>query len=300
MRRQNLTPIRAAFGLTCVAFVGLSLGACDLKKKDKDDAATAAPAPAPAPAPVPDPNAAQPAQPAGAPPAGAPPAAPAAGGSPQPQPAEWAQAARAEATNAAAAGCEVKQLREWIRVACGQNAGNSGAPVDVAVSQPGLPSPFKEVTGSVALIYPFLEGQDLAATFVWQKQARGFTSKWAQGTPQPPMVGAFGTPIERRVDQCDNDRDCGAGWQCCLTASSRGLCKPAGRNVCQSDNLYTKCSTDAECRREQGSRHVCQYNSSVGAKVCKWDRDGSRKTLDDQGDKRKKDDDKKVVRPKRH
>src|SRR5690606_34574212 len=99
------------------------------------------------------------------------------------------------------------------------------------------------------------------------------------------LVGAFGAPINRQRDECNHDRDCGSGWQCCLTSGSRGICKPAGRNVCQADNLYTKCSTDAECRREQGARHVCQYNSSVGAKVCGWDKDGSRKTTDDQGKK---------------
>lgn len=284
MRQKQQTVLRAAAGLTCVAFLSVGLGACDLKKKD--DAATAAPAPPPAPVPTPDPNAAampaqpaQPAQPAAAAPMPG-------GGSPVPTQQDWAQAGRVQATNADAAGCQVQQLREWVRVACAAPTGASGAPIDVVVSRPGKRDAMREVTGAVALIYPFEEGQDLEATFVWQKQARQYTSRWQQGTPQPALVGAFGAPVERRIDQCDHDRDCGSGWQCCLTAGSRGLCKPAGRNVCQADNLYTKCSTDAECRREQGSKHVCQYSSKVGAKVCVWDQDGSRKTTDDQGTKR--------------
>jgi hypothetical protein len=252
MRKQQ-TVLRAAAGLVCVSFLGVGLGACDLKKKD--DAATAAPAPPPAPTPAPDPNAAaQPAQPAQGQPM---PAAPGAG-SPMPSQQDWLQAQRVQATNADVAACQVQQLREWVRVACGAPTAAAGNPVDVSVSRPGIGNPMREVTGGVALIYPFIEGQDLEATFVWQKQARQFTSRWQQGTPQPPMVGAFGAPIQRVRDECNHDRDCGSGWQCCLTSGSRDVCKPADRNVCQADNLYTKCSTDAECRRERGSKHVCQ------------------------------------------
>lgn len=260
MRKTLLT--HAAAGLATVAFLSVAVSACK-KDKSEDDAPSAAPA-APA-APPPGPEAA---------PAPAGPSAP-------PSQAEWAGATPANAVNASAAGCEVKQLREWIKVACGFVGRDSGAPVDIAITKPGTRDASKVATGgAMTLIYPWEAGQSLEAVFSWEKQTRGFTASWPAGTPAPAAVGAFGPPAERRVDQCDNDRDCGLGRQCCLTAGSRGICNPRGKDVCKSQGLYTKCSTDAECKRERSGNSLCKYNSAVREKVCVWDDDGKREKDD--------------------
>ena len=136
----------------------------------------------------------------------------------------------------------------------------------------------KTATGATTLVYPWEAGQNLEAVFSWEKQTRGFTANWPAGSPAPAAVGMFGPPNERRVDQCDTDRDCGAGRQCCLTTSGRGLCNPSGKEVCRSQNLYTKCNTDAECRREQSTKSLCKYDSKVRTKICVWDADGKRDT----------------------
>jgi len=251
-----------AVGLTGIAFISVAFVGC---KKEKDDAAADSAAPA------------EPAAPAPAAPDGAP--APA-GPSAPPAAQEWAGATPANVANAGAAGCEVKQLREWIRVACGFAGRDSGAPVDINITRQGTREAMKTATGATTLVYPWEAGQNLEAVFSWEKQTRGFTANWPAGSPPPAAVGMFGPPNERRVDQCDTDRDCGVGRQCCLTTSGRGLCNPSGKEVCRSQNLYTKCNTDAECRREQSTKSLCKYDSKVKTKICVWDADGKRDSKD--------------------
>jgi hypothetical protein len=257
MRKTLLSHVAA--GLATVAFLSVAVSACK-KEKDGDDTSSAAPAaPPPEAAPAPAP----------------------AGPSAPPSAQEWAGAAPANAVNAGAAGCEVKQLREWIKVACGFVGAQSGAPADIAITKPGTRDASKVATGgSMTLIYPWEPGQNLEAVFSWQKQTRGFTANWPANTPPPAAVGAFGPPAERRIDQCDTDRDCGSGRQCCLTSGSRGICNPAGKDVCRAQNLYTKCSTDAECRRERSGNSLCKYNATVKEKVCVWDDNGKRDSND--------------------
>lgn len=120
--------------------------------------------------------------------------APSPGGrSPVPTLDEWSGVGEVTVLGSAKFDCETKLVREWVRVTCKGNARERGQPTGVTITRGGgKGDTFTFASGGVAsLIYPFYEGQNLEASFVWQRQRKSFKAEWPRGAPKPTAYGIF-------------------------------------------------------------------------------------------------------------
>jgi hypothetical protein len=209
-----------------------------------------APAPAPTPAPTPTPTA---------------PAAPAAR-TLKPADADWETPTATTATiiGGTPIGCEAKEIKEWVRVHC------KGVIIDEGAVENET---FATATqGTATLIYSYIEGRNVKATFAWTKEKRGYTAEWIQGQAKPANRGVFNGTAEKLEDttsnafaiECRSDAACGAGRKCCAGIGAH--C----RTSCTGNTARQVCTSDAECRRElPGVRNpVCRLAGSSGLRTC--------------------------------
>ena len=106
---------------------------------------------------------------------------------------EWGKTGEVTVLGSSKLDCETKKVREWIRVSCKGESKERGKPTGVTIDRGGgKGDTFTFASGGVAsLIYPFFEGQNLAATFRWERTRKGFKAEWPRGAPQPTAYGIF-------------------------------------------------------------------------------------------------------------
>jgi len=243
----------------------------DDESEEGDEEASAKPSAAPAPT-----ETAKPAETV-APPAPTPaptaPAAPAAR-SVKPEDKDWELAGVATIVGGTPIGCEAKEIKEWVRVLCKGVDVTRGTPSAVIIDDGAVENEtFATATqGTATLIYSYIEGRNLKATFAWTREKRGYTAEWVQGTAKPASRGVFNPTAEKLEDttpnafaiECRSDAACGAGRKCCagIGAHCRTSCTGnLGRQVCTSD---------AECRRElpNANNPQCRQTNSFGLRTC--------------------------------
>lgn len=171
---------------------------------------------------------------------------------------EWTAAPEVTVLGSSALDCESKAVREWVRISCKDTAAARGKPTGITVSKGGgKGDTFVLVAGNVAsLVYPFSEGQDLAATFNWERESRGFRAQWPQGAPKPNAYGQF---VETKTnEECKSDANCSSGKRCCsgVTVSCTSTCAGGSEG-------FPVCFTDTECVKKMPA-----FNGNV---VCKTD-----------------------------
>jgi hypothetical protein len=145
-------------------------------------------------------------------------------------------------------------VREWVRVSCKNNDPQRGAATGVNITRGGgKGDTFVLSSGGVAsLVYPYYEGQDLLATFSWEKHSSEFAAAWPRGAPKPPVFGIFATKSDpkpvastsTKKEQCAVDTDCPRGSKCAKRAG--------GGNVCVVDSTATATATTSATPRPTG------------------------------------------------
>ncbi|HEX4418529.1 MAG TPA: hypothetical protein VH165_11545 [Kofleriaceae bacterium] len=123
-----------------------------------------------------------------------PPARPATARSPIPLPEVWRQAPEVAARGMREAGCEAKQIREWLRVQCART--RRARPIDVELTRDdGHEAIALVLPVELSLLVPVAAGHELAATLTWSDQTRVLHVGWPVGASQPTV--AFDPPIAR-------------------------------------------------------------------------------------------------------
>jgi hypothetical protein len=195
---------------------------------------------------------------------------------PKPADTDWDLATTATATivGGTPIGCEAKEIKEWVRVLCKGVDATRGTPSAVIIDEGAVDNEtFATATqGSTTLIYSYIEGRNVKATFAWTKEKRGYTAEWIQGQAKPASRGVFAPTAEKLEDttpnafaiECRSDAACGAGRKCCAGIGAH--C----RTSCTGNTARQVCTSDAECRRElPGARNpVCRFAGSSGLRVC--------------------------------
>jgi hypothetical protein len=104
---------------------------------------------------------------------------------------EWDAAKECVVRGSSAAKCETKRVRDWVRVVCrGKNDGG-GTIEGVSLTsgaEPGEVFTFGS-KGYASLVYPFVAGTDVTATFRFSDRPRTLRSTWPAGAPSPDVVG---------------------------------------------------------------------------------------------------------------
>jgi hypothetical protein len=215
-----------------------------------------------APAPTPAPTPTQPATPAAR--------------TAKPLDTDWdlATATTATIVGGTPIGCEAKEIKEWVRVHCKGVDATRGTPSAVIIDEGAVENEtFATATqGTATLVFSFIEGRNVKATFAWTKEKRGFTAEWIQGQPKPANRGTFAPTAEKLEDttpnafaiECRSDAVCGAGRKCCAGIGAH--C----RTSCGGNTSRQVCTSDAECRREMtGVKNpVCRAAGSSGLRTC--------------------------------
>jgi hypothetical protein len=114
------------------------------------------------------------------------------GRSKAPTPEEWDDLRMATIKGALALRCEVKLLREWLRVRCKGKNDNGGTPAGIHITKGEGPDTVAYHQGAVmSLVTPFVDGTDLQATFAWSDQSYPLTIQWPSGARKPRVLGVF-------------------------------------------------------------------------------------------------------------
>jgi hypothetical protein len=186
------------------------------KDKDKKEApsATAAAASVAAPTPVPaaaNPGASNPATEPAVEPSAQPAVEPNGWFMPEqpskaPSVAEWDGAPNDSGPTARALGCEVKFVREWIRVSCRSSPGDQNPIKGVTLLTPSRkPAGYLDFvrTDSVAsFIYAIRSTTDMKVQFNWAAANRTLTLKYNQGAPKPVVSFDSGLPGDTSKPAC--------------------------------------------------------------------------------------------------
>jgi hypothetical protein len=147
---------------------------------------------------------------------------------------DWSLAPEISVAGSTALGCQTKGVREWVRVSCSGNDPQRGTPTGVNITRGGgKGDTFVLTSGGVAsLVYPYYEGQDLLATFNWEKHTSEFAATWPRGAPKPPVFGIFATKSDPKPvaststskEQCTTDANCPRGSKCAKRAGGGNVC----------------------------------------------------------------------------
>jgi SGNH hydrolase-like domain, acetyltransferase AlgX len=113
--------------------------------------------------------------------------------SPVPLPAVWDRAQENMVTGSTSAGCETKQVREWLRVICGRtDAGDD--PTDVVVEHDdGGEALALAMPHQASLVVPVVQGRETTALFKWTDHTRRLRVRWPAGADKPTL--AFDAPV---------------------------------------------------------------------------------------------------------
>jgi hypothetical protein len=106
--------------------------------------------------------------------------------------AEWVAANEIEAKGAAAAHCEAKLVREWLRVQCTSDGETRASPQGVRLLKGGHGDAILHTARGfqTTLIAPLLEGDELRAWLTWQRHGRELVATWPSGGATVVTIGA--------------------------------------------------------------------------------------------------------------
>jgi hypothetical protein len=159
-----------------------------------------------------------------------------------PVPAVWREAPEVIVSGSTAAGCETKQVREWLRVLCGRVARGKTTPdpdqfgEQIIVDEPTSIAIEHDATGEAmaltvphqtSLVAPVVRGRDLVVQFAWSDHTRTLRVTWPAGQAGPSLafdppvktagkkptidpyrrldrVQSFASPVERAICKCWN------------------------------------------------------------------------------------------------
>jgi hypothetical protein len=110
--------------------------------------------------------------------------------SPVPLPDVFQRASEVIVTGSSSAGCETKQVREWLRIRC------AATPLGAEITRDdGHEAMLLVMPSEVSLLVPVIEGRELTATVTWTDSTRVLRVAWPTGAPHPTL--AFDKPIAR-------------------------------------------------------------------------------------------------------
>ena len=123
--------------------------------------------------------------------------------SPVPLPDVFRRAPEVIVTGSSEAGCETKQVREWLRIRCART--EDSWPIDARVNRDDGHEAMVLVTPTeVSLLVPVVEGRELAATVTWPGRTRVLHVAWPAGARRPTL--AFDRPVARPRSAADASR----------------------------------------------------------------------------------------------
>ena len=106
-----------------------------------------------------------------------------------PTPWEWADVTERSVAGSSAAGCETKQVREWLKVACLTKAGRTPTGVQVLSGGEGDAHALY-AEHSAVLLAPVLRGKHVAARFSWADQQQDLNIDWPATADAPTIAFA--------------------------------------------------------------------------------------------------------------
>ncbi|HEY0480650.1 MAG TPA: hypothetical protein VGD37_24205 [Kofleriaceae bacterium] len=124
-----------------------------------------------------------------------PPRAVAGARSPVPPPDLFKHAPEVIVTGSSDAGCETKQIREWLRIQCPRTTRARPLGLEV-VRDDGHEAMALVMPSEVSLLVPVVEGRELTATVTWSDASRVLHVAWPAGAKRPTL--AFDRPVARK------------------------------------------------------------------------------------------------------
>jgi len=141
---------------------------------------------------------------------------------------EWAKGQAGNIERATELGCQVTQIREWVRIACGPKTAKGARIVDIAVflecensSCTTHPERAYMQRGQRILEVPLLEGYEIKASFVWEDRAEDLRLRWPKGAAKPTKLGEFTTDPDIAAATL---RPQLRAMDCCLEIQGEGTC----------------------------------------------------------------------------
>jgi hypothetical protein len=148
--------------------------------------------------------------------------------SPVPVPSVYAAVREAIVAGSTAAGCETKQVREWLRVLCART-GSIAPPVAVTIDRDdGGEAMSLVMPHGVSLVVPIVAGREFAATIAWPDATRAFHVTWADGKP----TLAFDQPVKVKPAKRAGDEQLSSR----VNIDSKMFVSPFERTVCDCWN----------------------------------------------------------------
>ncbi|MEO8704459.1 MAG: hypothetical protein ABI867_30680 [Kofleriaceae bacterium] len=108
--------------------------------------------------------------------------------SPVPVPGVWDQVAEVIVTGSTAAGCETKQVREWLRLICTRTE-TAGPPTQLEVElDTGKEAMGLVMPHGISILVPVVPGREYAARLTWADRTRVLRVTWPAGADKPTLA----------------------------------------------------------------------------------------------------------------
>lgn len=190
---------------------------------------------------------------------------------------EWNAAPEAKAKGNDV-GCEVKEVREWVRVSCRKKSPGGGDPTSVAIERGRNKETFTFATkGITSVVTPLLPGTDLLAKYSFSDVVWAVRLAWPKGekrpvefahfvkTDDPPQkpLGAATCACFQKVNKGAKCEDADDKWQ---VVQQNPWCERTFANDCDS---MIGCATGAPGARPKCPDGHLASITNYCLKVCK-------------------------------
>jgi hypothetical protein len=143
-------------------------------------------------------------------------------------------------------GCEVKGVREWVRVSCRKNSPGGGTPTDVQVLHGKSKETFVFVgAGVTSVVAPVIPGTDIEARFSWSDVVYHVDLYWPKGKAKPKTLVDF--------DKTDEAPTAPVGQKTCDCYKAQhpgGVCKDSDEGwTITSVNPYCESTYASDCEK---------------------------------------------------
>lgn len=196
--------------------------------------------------------------------------------------AEWNAAKDVDADDNDA-NCEVRSVREWVRVSCRKKSPGGGDPTAVAVTSGKTKETFTfSGKGVESIVTPLLPGTRLLAKYSWSDVVYALRIEWPQGEERPAVFAHFA-----KTDDPPTKPVGLAMCECYKKAPYKGKCVDGDEGwSITSQNPFCEASYASDCekmvacgRGEPGAMPTCPkgrvlvYPGNACAVECKKDAD---------------------------